>query len=148
MLALACCGCTGAPVRSGGGPGQVWVNGRLVVNPPPAAYAPREGDAHPSGFDPASVWLAELRVAAMAAAIARGASQAEAMASGHAAVAAALAERREAEPEAPQGYGAGTAATAGVARVSETGGSAVAGSIAAASSVAASGSAGASSSAP
>jgi len=74
------------------GLGKVWVNGRLVVDPPPAAYAPREGDAHPSGVDPASVRLAELRVAAMAAAIARGASKAEAVASGHAAVAAALAE--------------------------------------------------------
>jgi len=74
---------------------KVWVNGRLVVNPPPAAYATREGDAHPSGIDPASVRLPELRVAAMAAAIARGASKAEAVASGQLAVAAAVVEGRE-----------------------------------------------------
>jgi hypothetical protein len=68
--------------------GKVWVNGRLVADPPPAAYALREGDALPSGIDPASVRLAELRLVAMAAAIARGPSKAEAVASGHAAVAA------------------------------------------------------------
>jgi len=85
------------------GLGKVWVNGRLVVDPPPAAYALREGDAHPSGIDPAAVQLAELRVVAMAAAIARGASKAKAVASGQAAVAAAVAE-------APGEYGAVSAA--------------------------------------
>jgi len=105
------------------GLGKVWVNGRLVVNPPPAAYEPREGDAHPSGIDPASVRLAELRVAAMAAAIARGEGRDEAVASGHAAVAAALAEGREAGAEAPEGSGAGAAAMGGVAPVGEGGGS-------------------------
>jgi hypothetical protein len=78
------------------GLGKVWVNGRLVVNPPPAAFAPREVDAHPSGIDPASMRLAEPRMAAMVAAIARGASKAEAVASGHAAVVAAMAKGREA----------------------------------------------------
>jgi len=53
----------------------------------PAAYAPREGDAHPSGVEPASVRLSELHVAAIAAAIDRGPNKAEAVASGHAAVA-------------------------------------------------------------
>jgi len=109
------------------GLGKVWVNGRLVVDPPPAAYALREGDAHPSGIDPASVRLAELRVAAMAAAMARGASEAEAVASGHAAVAAAMAvaEGRDAGADAPEGYGAGAAETGGVA--AETGGGGIAG---------------------
>jgi len=88
------------------GLGKVWVNGRLVVDPPPAAYAPREGDAYPSGIDPAAVRLAELRVAAIAAAIARGASEAEAVASGQAAVAAAVAE-------APGEYGAVSAGIGG-----------------------------------
>jgi len=107
------------------GLGKVWVNGRLVVDPSPAAYATREGDAHPSGIDPASVRLAELRVAAMAAAIGRGASKAEAVASGHAAVAAAMAvgEGRVAGAEAPEGYGAGAAAMGGVAPVGERDGS-------------------------
>jgi len=123
------------------GLGKVWVNGRLVVDPSPAAYATREGDAHPSGIDPASVRLAELRVAAMAAAIGRGASKDEAVASGHAAVAAALAEGREAGAEAPEGYGAGAAAMGGVAPVGERGDSAAAGGAGA-------GSAGASGSAP
>jgi len=97
------------------GLGKVWVNGRLVVDPPPAAYATREGDAHPSGIDPASVRVTELRVAAMAAAIARGASKAEVVASGHAAVAAAAAVGRE-------GSGAGAAVAGGVAFVGEGGG--------------------------
>jgi len=105
------------------GLGKVWVNGRLVVDPPPAAYATREGDAHPSGIDPAAVRLAELRVAAMAAAIARGANKAEAVASGHAAVAAAMAKGLEAGAEAPEGSGAGAAAMGGVAPVGEPGGS-------------------------
>jgi len=95
------------------GLGKVWVNGRLVVDPPPAAYATREGDAHPSGIDPASVRLAELRMAAMAAAIGRGASKAEAVASGQAAVAAAMAvgEGREARA-APVGEGGGSGSAA------------------------------------
>jgi len=91
------------------GLGRVWVNGRLVVDAPPAAYAFREGDAHPSGIDPASVRLAELRVAAIAAAIGRGQSQAEAAASGDAAVAAAVAASTGAESEAKEGHGAGVA---------------------------------------
>jgi len=110
------------------GLGKVWVNGRLVVDPPPAAYAPREGDAHPSGIDPASVRLAELRVAAMAAAMARGASEAEAVASGHAAVAAAVAEGRVAGASASEGYGAGAAETGGGGLAGEGVGSAGAGS--------------------
>jgi len=112
------------------GLGKVWVNGRLVVDPPPAAYAPREGDAHPSGIDPASVRLAELRVAAMAAAIARGDNKAEAVASGHAAVAAAaaVAEGRVAGTGASEGYGAGGTTARGAARAGEGVGSAGAGS--------------------
>jgi len=122
-----------APYEAVLGLGKVWVNGRLVVDPPPAAYAPREGDAHPSGIDPASVRLAELRVAAMAAAIARGASMAEARASGHVAVATAEAVGREAGPGAPDGYGAGVAAmgVVHVASVGEGGGSAAANAVAA-----------------
>jgi len=109
------------------GLGKVWVNGRLVVDPPPAAYAPRDGDAHPSGFDPASVRLAELRVSAMAAAIARGDSEAEVVASGHAAVAAAMAGEREGRIQAPEGNGAGTVMAGGVALVGAGSGSAAAG---------------------
>jgi len=112
------------------GLGEVWVNGRLrlVVDPPAAAYATREGDAHPSGIGPAAVRLAELRVAAMAAAISRGASMDEAVASGHAAVAAALAEGWKAGVDASEGYGAGAAMAGGVAPAGEGGGSAGAGS--------------------
>jgi len=85
------------------GLGKVWVNGRLVVNPPPAAYEPREGDAHPWGIDPASVRRVELRVAAMAAAIARGEGRDEAVAA-----AMALAEGQEAGPDARAPAPAGT----------------------------------------
>jgi len=122
-----------APYEAVLGLGKVWVNGRLVVDLPPAAYAPREGDAHPSGIDPASVRLAELRVAAMAAAIAREAGMAVARASGHAAVAAAEAVGREAGPGAPEGSGAGAAAmgVVDVASVGEGGGIAAGNAVAA-----------------
>jgi len=122
------------------GLGKVWVNGRLVVDPPPAAYTPREGDAHPSGIDPATVRLAELRVAIMAAAIAREASGAEAVASGHAAVAAAVAEERAPGSKALEGSGTGDAAPVD----KDSGG----GSAATAACGAGAGSAGSSSSAP
>jgi hypothetical protein len=98
------------------GLGKVWVNGRLVVDPPPAAYAPREGDAHRSGIDPASVRLAELRVVAMAAAIARGASKAEAVASGHVAVAGGAAFVGEGGGAGGAASGSAAAGRAGTSR--------------------------------